>query len=95
MKVDSKSSTEKASMKKAPYKITTVTGETINLSKWAGYSLSYVMECGQDWIGHLLISDGMVKKNNRYARVFLSQNPGAQHLMALAHARGELVITSV
>ena len=76
-------------------KLTTVTGETIKLSKWAGYSLNYVMECGSDWIADISITDGAKPENYRKVRVFVSKNPGVENLMRLAHSRGDLVIKAV
>ena len=77
-------------------KLQTVTGEIIKLSKWSGYSLNYVIECGKDWIADVSICDGGKPTNTRrHARVFASQNSGVENLMALAHARGELVIKHV
>ena len=76
-------------------KIETVTGETIKLSKWAGYSLNYVMECGRDLVADISITDGSKPENHRKARVFASKNPGVANLIQLAHKRGALSIKSV
>jgi hypothetical protein len=76
-------------------KLQTVTGETIEMSEWSGYSLNFVVDCGQDWIADVSICDGAKPANNRHARVFVSQNKGVENLMALAHARGELAIKHV
>lgn len=75
-------------------KVHTVTGEVIKLSRWAGLSLNYVIECGKDWIADVKIVDGVKRANNRRARVFVSQNPGVAQLMELAWARGALEIKS-
>lgn len=75
-------------------KLKTVTGETILLSEWAGYSLDYVIECGQDWVADVSVTDGAKPENYRKARVFVSKNSGVSNLMRLAHERGELVIKS-
>ena len=72
-----------------------VTGEIIELSEWGGYSLNYVIECGQDWVADVSIADGEKPENARKARLFVSKNPGVQLLMQLAHERGELAIKSV
>ena len=76
-------------------KIQTVTGEVINLSRWAGVSLNYVIECGRDWIADVKIVDGAKRGNNRRARVFVSKNPGVRLLMELAWERRALEIKSV
>lgn len=76
-------------------KIETVTGEMIKLSRWAGVSLSYVIECGRDWIAEIKIVDGAKLENNRRARVFVSKNPGVRQLMELAWERGALEIKCV
>lgn len=73
----------------------TVTGETVQLSKWGGYSLNFVVACGKDWIADVSICDGAKPKNNRRARVFVSQNEGVASLMSLAHERGQLCIKHV
>lgn len=75
-------------------KITTVTGEIIKLSRWAGYSLNYVIECGQDWVADVSVVDGAKPENYRKARVFVSKNSGVANLMRLAHERRALVIKS-
>jgi hypothetical protein len=76
-------------------KVQTVTGEVIKLSRWAGLSLDYVIECGTDWVAEVKIVDGAKRANNRRARVFVSQNPGVAQLMELAWARGALEIKSL
>lgn len=76
-------------------KLETVTGEIIKLSKRAGYSLNYVMECGRDWVADISIVDGVKLENHRKARVFASKNPGVANLMRLAHERGALMIKTV
>lgn len=76
-------------------KVQTVTGEVIKLSRWAGLSLNYVVECGKDWIAEVKIVDGAKRANNRRARVFVSQNPSVAQLMELAWARGALEIKSL
>ena len=75
-------------------KITTVTGEIIKLSRWAGCSLNYVIECGQDWVADVSVTDGARPQNYRKARVFVSKNSGVANLMRLAHERRELIIKS-
>lgn len=70
-------------------KVQTVTGEVIKLSRWAGLSLDYVIECGTDWVAEVKIVDGAKRANNRRARVFVSQNPGVAQLMELGWARGD------
>lgn len=76
-------------------KIETVTGESIRLGRYSGYSLNFVIQCGADWIAEVQIADGTKPANNRRARVFASKNPGVQMLMELAHARGELPIKTI
>lgn len=76
-------------------KLETVTGETIDLGEWAGYSLNFVTECGRDWVADVSVVDGANPQDNRKARVFASKNPGVQHLIQLAHERGELRIKSI
>jgi hypothetical protein len=76
-------------------KVQTVTGEVIKLSRWAGVSLIYVIECGRDWVAEVKIVDGAKRVNNRRARVFVSKNPGISRLMELAWARGALEIKSL
>jgi hypothetical protein len=73
-------------------KIETVTGETIKLSRWAGYSLNYVLDCGRDLIADISITDGSKPENHRKARVFASKNLGVANLIRLAHERGALLI---
>jgi len=75
--------------------VQTVTGEVIKLSRWAGLSLHYVMECGTDWIAEVKFVDGSRPENNRRARVFVSKNPGVAQLMALAWERGALEIKTL
>jgi hypothetical protein len=75
-------------------KLLTVTGEIIRLSRWAGCSLNYVIECGQDWVADVSLTDGVKPENHRKARVFASQNSGVANLMRLAHERRQLVIKS-
>ncbi len=72
--------------------ITTVSGKEIKLSKCSGYSLNYVIQCGKDWIADISMLDGKIAKNNKKARVFVSQNSGVATLMSLAMNRGELKI---
>ena len=76
-------------------KLEMVTGETIKLSKWAGYSLNYVMECGRDLVADINITDAVKPENYRKARVFVSKNPGVANLIQLADERGALLIKSV
>jgi hypothetical protein len=76
-------------------KLEMVTGETINLSKWASYSLNYVMECGRDLVADISITDGSKPENHRKARVFASKNPGVANLIQLATESGTLSIKSV
>lgn len=76
-------------------KLEMVTGETIKLSKWAGYSLNYVIECGRDLVADINITDGSKPENCRKARVFVSKNPGVGNLIQLAAERGALSIKSV
>ena len=75
-------------------KITTVTGEIIKLSRWAGCSLNYVIECGQDWVADVSVTDGARPENYRKARVFVSKNSGVANLMRLAQERRQLIIKS-
>lgn len=75
-------------------KVQTLTGEVIKLSRWAGLSLDYVIECGTDWVAEVKIVDGAKRANNRRARVFVSQVRCSQ-LMELAWARGALEIKSL
>jgi hypothetical protein len=65
-------------------RLETVAGEQILLSRYAGFHLDYVIECGSDLIAQVCIADAQIPSNNRKARVYVSRHPGVALLVDLA-----------